>query len=170
MIELSSPRWHELQHAYGKATDIPGLLAQLQDLPDGEGDAEPWFSLWSALAHQGDVYPASFAAVPHVIDALSRSPETAGEVYFHFPAWVDICRHKNQVEIPADLRQSYVDAMSRLPGLLAQASGRPWDTAFAACALAATAAAKGQPQLAEVLLEMSSPEAVNEFLEWSYER
>jgi hypothetical protein len=170
MLELNSPRWSELQDAYGTAAKIPELLRQLYSLPGDEGDSEPWLSLWSALAHQGDVYPASFAAVPHVIAALATSPETASEVYFHFPAWIEICRHKNAVEIPDDLKPAYLDALQRIPGLVAHAANRQWSAAFTACALSATAAAKGQHDLAEALLEMSSPEAACEFLEWSYDR
>ena len=56
MLKLDSPRWSELDHAYGKAADIPSLLRQLNDVPTSEGRQEPWFTLWSALAHQGDVY------------------------------------------------------------------------------------------------------------------
>lgn len=170
MLELSSPRWSELEDAYGTATKIPELLRQLSDLPTDEGDSEPWFSLWSALAHQGDVYSASFAAVPHVITALARSPATASEAYFQFPAWIEICRHKNAVEIPGDLKVAYFDAIQRIPGLVANAAGKTWSAAFTACALSATAAAKGQHDLAEALLEMASSEAVGEFLEWSYDR
>jgi len=72
MLDLDDPRWSDLTHAYGKASDIPDLLRQLDKLPLATGDAEPWFSLWSALAHQGDVYPASFAAVPHVVAMLAK--------------------------------------------------------------------------------------------------
>jgi hypothetical protein len=93
MLELSSPRWGELRDAYGSAAKIPELLRQLSALPSDKGNSEPWFSLWSALAHQGDVYSASFAAVPHVIEAIASSPERVTDVYFHFPAWVEICRH-----------------------------------------------------------------------------
>jgi hypothetical protein len=71
MLSLDSPHWRELQHAYGSAADIPPLLRALESLPPSAGREEPWFTLWSALAHQGDVYSASFAAVPHVIRALS---------------------------------------------------------------------------------------------------
>jgi hypothetical protein len=170
MLELTSPRWAELHHAYGTAEKIPELLRQSSGLPSDEGDSEPWFSLWSALAHQGDVYPASFAAVPHVIAALAGSPESASEAYFHFPAWVEFCRHKNAVEIPDDLKAPYFDALQRIPGLLANAGNRPWSAAFTACALSATAAAKGQHDLAEALLEMPSPEAAREFMGWSDER
>jgi hypothetical protein len=29
MLSLDSPRWSELEHAYGAASDIPSLLRQL---------------------------------------------------------------------------------------------------------------------------------------------
>jgi hypothetical protein len=57
--------WADLKHAYGSAGDIPHLMQQLLALSASSGRDEPWFSPWSALAHQGDVYSASFAAVPH---------------------------------------------------------------------------------------------------------
>src|SRR5262245_50914440 len=107
MLDLDSDRWAELSHAYGDAADIPELLAQLKSLPKSDGESEPWFSLWSALAHQGDVYPASFAAVPHVIAALSTSPATAPPDFFHFPAWVEISRCQQDTKIPDDLSAAY---------------------------------------------------------------
>lgn len=170
MLELNSPRWSELHDAYGSAAGIPALLQQLSALPVDEGSTEPWFSLWSALAHQGDVYSASFAAVPHVIDAIASAPERVSDVYFHFPAWVEICRHKNSVDVPDELETGYFDALKRIPALVASAAEKQWSTAFTACALSATAAAKGQHDLAEALLELTSPDTANEFLEWSYDR
>src|SRR5262245_3613228 len=57
MLDLDDARWRTLRHAYGMAEDIPERLRQLEEFP-AEGDArEPWHALWSALAHQGDVYP-----------------------------------------------------------------------------------------------------------------
>ncbi len=86
MLNLNSDQRGELEHAYGTAEDIPGLLEQHSQLPEDDGKSAAWFPLWSALAHQGDVFSASFAAVPHIIDALSKSPEKAHESYSHFPA------------------------------------------------------------------------------------
>ena len=169
MLSLESHRWAELKHAYGAAGNIPSLLRQLVDLPSSESDAEPWFTLWSALAHQGDVYSASFAAVPHVVNALASAPSKADHSYFQFPAWVEICRVKNDVEIPEDLRSHYFEALSQLPGLVAGVSDRPWEPAFLACTLAAVAAAKGQPAVAEAILELT-PEVAQEFLEWFFEK
>lgn len=169
MLSLDSHRWTELKHAYGTAGDIPALLRQLGELPSSENDAEPWFTLWSALAHQGDVYSASFAAVPHVVHALASEPSRADQSYFQFPAWVEICRAKNQVDIPEDLRAAYFGSLAQLPALVAAASNRCWEPDFLASTLAAVAAAKGQPAVAEAVLELT-PEVAQEFMEWFFER
>jgi hypothetical protein len=165
MLSLDSPRWTELGHAYGFAGDIPALLRRLKDLPSSENNAEPWFTLWSALAHQGDVYPASFAAVPHVVHALASAPSKASFSYFLFPAWVEICRATNQIEVHEDLRSAYFESLAQLPALVAAASAVPWEPGLLACALAAVAAAKGQPAVAEAVLELT-PEVAKEFMEW----
>lgn len=170
MLSLGSMRWSELQHAYGSASNIPPLLESLRTLPKSEGRAEPWFTLWSALAHQGDVYSASFAAVPHVVAALATNPSQADQSFFQFPAWVEICRAKSQIEVPKDLKQSYFESLALLPSLVAKASTRQWETGFLACALSAIAAAKGQHAIAEAVLEISSSQVAEEFLEWHFDQ
>ena len=169
MLSLQSPHWSELEHAYGAAADIPALLARLTDRSKSVGESEPWFSLWSALAHQGDVYSASFAAVPHVVDVLASAPLQVEAVFFQFPAWVEICRKRNGVQVPDDLAASYFEALSKLPTLVAAASAHDWDGDFLLCALSAIAAAKGAIEVAEAVQELSSPVA-EEFLEWLNER
>lgn len=169
MLSLDSSRWSELQHAYGAASDIPQMLAKLADVPTSEDNSEPWFSLWSSLAHQGDVYSASFAAVPYVIEALAKAPLRADFTYFQFPAWIEICRCKNNVEIPADIAPAYFEALKRLPSLVAAASSREWDADFLACALSAIAVSKGQTAVAEAVLELT-PDVAEEFMEWFFER
>jgi hypothetical protein len=165
MLSLDSPRWGDLRHAYGPASDIPGLLRQLQPLSDAVGKPEPWFTLWSSLAHQGDVYSASFAAVPHVVNALAAQPSAATATYFHFPAWVEICRQRQGLSIPADLEQAYFAALAQLPALVAAAAARPWDADMLACVLAAIAAAKGHTAVAEAALELS-PAGAASYLQW----
>ncbi|MGR8931918.1 MAG: hypothetical protein ACU836_14895 [Gammaproteobacteria bacterium] len=169
LLSLESSRWSELRHAYGAASDIPGLLRQLAEFPDSSDNKEPWFSLWSSLAHQGDVYSASFAAVPHVVEALASSPLQADCSYFQFPAWVEICRKKNAVFVPEDIAPAYFQALSRLPALVAAASEREWDSDFLCCALSALAASKGFSSVAEAVLEIS-PEVAEAFMEWYFNR
>ena len=165
MLSLDSPKWSELKHAYGAASDIPELLRQLESFHDSDGESEPWFTIWSSLAHHGDVYTASFAAVPHVIEALSKSPEKACFDYFQFPAWVEICRHNNHIQVPEELLSAYQEALRKLPSLVAVASANEWDEVFARCALAAIAVAKGASSLAEGVLELS-PDVLSEFTEF----
>ena len=169
MISLDSPRWSELSHAYGNASDIPNLLRRLENMPSSEGEKEPWFSIWSALAHQGDVYPATFAAVPHVVYILSQDPTKADFSFFHFPAWVEICRQKKAVIIPQDLEVDYFSALKQLPHLVAAASDRAWDESFLVSALSAIAASKGYGSVANAIIELT-PDTANEFLEWFYTR
>ena len=142
ILSLDSPRWNSLQYAYGVASDIPELLRQLDSLPDSEADSEPCFSLWSGLAHQGDVYSASFAAVPHVIQALSAAPTKAHFTYFQFPAWVEICRSNKDVAIPSDPLPAYSEALAKLPSLVAAAAEREWDESLLVFALSAIAASE----------------------------
>lgn len=52
--------WAYLTHAYGSARALPALLDRIATEPTDE----LWNDLWSALCHQSDVYPASFAALP----------------------------------------------------------------------------------------------------------
>jgi hypothetical protein len=169
MLRLDSPKWSQLQHAYGVASDIPDLLRQLESLPASKGEREPWFSIWSSLAHQGDVYPASFAAVPHVVRVLAKAPSKADSSYFQFPAWVEVCRQKKSMPVPKELKTAYFLALEQLPGLVAEATDRKWDACFLACALSAIAAAKGFGSVAEAVLEMK-PEVAEEFMEWFFSR
>lgn len=169
MLSLDSPRWSELRHAYGPASDIPALLRQLDTVPESRGEEEPWFTLWSALAHQGDVYSASFAADPHVVAALAAAPARADAAYFQFPAWVEICRQRKGIVVPEDLQPAYSEALRRLPSLVAAASSREWEVEFLVCALSSIAAAKGYPFVAEAVLELT-PEVATEFMEWFLER
>lgn len=165
MLSLDSPRWSTLTHAYGDASDIPNLLRQLEHLPSSEGDKEPWFSIWSSLAHQGDVYTASFAAVPHVVAFLASSPARADFSFFQFPAWVEICRRKQDISIPGDLAPAYWAALAELPALVAKAAESDWDESKLSCALAALAVAKGFPSVGEAVLEINS-EIAEQFLQW----
>ena len=144
-------------------------MEQLRSLPDSAGEAEPWFGIWSALAHQGDVFDASYAAMPHVVEALSLSPETAVFDFFMFPAWVEVCRVNGGPPIPEDLRDAYFAALARVPDLVAIAARQSMTTEKLTCAVAAIAAAKGQTDIAEVILELT-PEVAKDVREWLAER
>jgi hypothetical protein len=168
VLSLEDPRWAELEDAYGTAADIPERLRQLATFPTSNGTEEPWYTLWSALAHQGDVYGASFAAVPHVVACLAQDPTRADPVYFQFPAWVEICRQKRDVQVPDDLLGPYRDALAQLPELVARASARAWDEDMLTCALAAVAVSQGYGTVAEAVMELETSVA-ERFMQWRLE-
>jgi hypothetical protein len=159
MLSLNSPAWSTLQHAYGTASDVPELLRQLESFPRSEGNAEPWFSIWSALAHQGDVYTASFAAVPHVIRILASDPSAASFAYFQFPAWVEICRQRHAMAVPDDLAGDYFAALAKLGSLVCAVIDKTWDRDFLVCALAALAVSKGFVLVGEAIQELDDSTA-----------
>jgi hypothetical protein len=159
-----------LKHAYGAAGDIPDLLRQLEsNLEEESPAAEPWFTLWSSLCHQGDVYSASFAAVPYVLHLAEKHATRVSSSFLQFAACVEFCRKKEDVEIPEDLQADYSAALKRIPVIIGLASERDWDSGFMRCAMSALAASKGFPEVAEAVLELD-PKVTEEFMEWFYSR
>ena len=75
MLEgLDSIRWAELEHAYGSAEDVPGLLRELLDRDPAVRSKTIW-TLYGNVFHQGTRYPATAYVVPFLIE-LCESPET----------------------------------------------------------------------------------------------
>jgi hypothetical protein len=61
--------WSALGHAYGPATTTPTYLRAL--LADGQARDEAVEHLWSAVTHQGTVYPATVATTPFLLRVLA---------------------------------------------------------------------------------------------------
>jgi hypothetical protein len=107
--------WENLNHAYGNASNIPQLLEQLSTYPnEANYEEEPWFSLWSSLYHQGNIYSASFAAVPEIVHLILLAPESVTPSFFNLPTSIEIAHQKLNLEIPIELLASYKSAISEL--------------------------------------------------------
>jgi hypothetical protein len=170
-VALDDERWAKLTHAYGSAMDIPPLLRKLAAFPPYESyEAEPYFSLWSALCHQGDVYSASYAAVPHIVQMMKSSPDRANWPALDLVTRIEIARSRgNGPEIEKDLAQSYHAALSQLPEVVAAMAVQEWDETFVRVAAAALTAAKGRPELAEAIQELE-PDRLPAFMDWVFEQ
>jgi hypothetical protein len=157
LISLQSGAWQELTHAYGKASDIPGLLSQLSQSPapkSGYKD-EPWFSLWSALCHQGDVYSASYAAVPHIVRVGTETSGPIDSGFFLLPACIEVARNNGRgPQIPAEMADAYFEGLRGLHQCAFRHAPEDWDSGMAQSVAAALAAAKGQFKLAEALINL----------------
>ena len=157
MLALDDPRWTTLTHAYGSASDIPGLLAQLsQDTaPKANHDSEPWFTLWSSLCHQDDVFDASYAAVPHIVKIVSTAPYPFDFSFFQLPAAIEIARVNSRgPEVPSDLAGAYQLAIAGLADCVAVHRHADWDEPTTLSAISALAVAKGHHRVAEAVMNL----------------
>lgn len=158
MLDLDSGRWTELRHAYGAAAEIPGLLRQLPTAPAHPTDyqQEPWYSLWSALCHQSDVYPASYAALPHIVAAAgSRLPEDRFE-YLHLAGMIESMRHRPESPaLPGDLEPALRDALRRAVPLTLDALRIEPGQERLRVLLGALAAFRGFPKLGAAIEELT---------------
>lgn len=69
MFALDNKKWRLLNHAYGKADDIPEMLLELEENFESE-KADKLF--YGYLCHQYSTYSATFAAVPHIKEIAFR--------------------------------------------------------------------------------------------------
>lgn len=153
MLALNDPRWGRLQHAYGPATDTPALLEQLQTSTGP--DQGPWDGLWSSLCHQGDVYSASYAAVPHIVATAIRTTTPVDFSFFAMPAAIEIARARGRGQpMPGDIAEAYQAAVVRLADAVLGHRGEPWDRQMLRSAATALATAKGDIDLAEAIFEL----------------
>lgn len=169
MLDLNSPRWGELDHAYGKASDIPNLLRQLEANPDvGDESHEPWHTLWGSLCHQTTVYPASYAAVPHLVRIASLAKDPPPVDYFILPAMIERGRDvPGTSEFPTDLVDAYFAAITQVPALIPRLCVANWDEPTARYIAACLIGLKGHADLAYTVeaLDPNEIEAYEEFKE-----
>ena len=129
MLSLSDPRWAELRHAYGAAADVPALLARAAtERRPGHHRDSAWFELWSALCHQGDVYTASFAAVPHLIALAPDSLRRHSYEPLLLSGSIEQARLERRAPpVPEDLAAAYSAAIQTARKLAEQALPGAWN-------------------------------------------
>ena len=157
MLSLDDPHWAQLRHAYGNAVDIPVLLRVLGSStgPKKGYQDEPWFSLWSSLCHQGDVYTASYAAVPHIVRIAGENGTPVDSSFFQLPAAIEVARKTGHgPEIPEAFANDYHRAVASLGENVSIHRNDPWDQSMLLSAAAAQAVAKGHVNVAEALLNL----------------
>src|SRR5262249_28168485 len=153
MLDLDSPRWSELTHAYGAASDIPDRLRAVAKHPNPKKKYtdEPWFTLWSSLYHQGNIYTASYAAVPHLVRIASQIEGPCAWDLFALPASIEAVRLRGPAPpLPDFISEGSLAALHALHEAASRHGNHAWDHVFAQAVLAALAAATGNGLLADV--------------------
>jgi hypothetical protein len=103
--------WKHLTHAYGEASEIPGLIEKLRTGPSDK----LWHELWGCLCHQGTVYPASYAALPLLRDVAEHlAPSDRAQVLSLIGAIIASDVISGLDERPGELIQSLIPDLQRL--------------------------------------------------------
>ncbi len=175
MLDLNSPKWEGLTNAYGSAAGIPALLEELQTAgPQQTYTTEPWFSLWSALCHQYDVYTASYAALPHIIAIAGNRSAGDRLDYLMLASSIEAFRHlENAPPIPPDLQEAYLEGLKQAFRLILDCLKLDWSESEYRILLGAMAVVRGQPQLGNAIFELEResecPNCQNSFITRGYD-
>jgi hypothetical protein len=158
MLPLDDPRWSELRQAYGKADDVPTLLAALGSLDDPSARAELWFALWRMLCQPDAVFDAAYAALPHFLTIAIPLPLRERAEAMQLACRIEIMRRTpGAPPMPDDLLSAYAAAIERLPAMVAMSLEEPWDADVAQILAAAILVGKRHGALGKMVLELREP-------------
>ncbi|MCI0387613.1 MAG: hypothetical protein MOB07_02420 [Acidobacteria bacterium] len=143
-----------MSHAYGGASDIPQLIKQLKTAPPPKDEkSEPWFSLWSSLCYQNDVYTASYAAIPHIVAVAESKPVKHRLEFFSFIGAIEAYRHrKGAPPIPPFLEEGYFSAIEQAAGLIRESLVADWDEEEMIVLLGAYSITRGHHRLGNAII------------------
>jgi len=155
VLTLNDPRWANLSTAYGSAVDLPNLLIlAAEDFRPGHAEQSTWFALWSALCHQGDVYTASYAAVPHLVGLATAHLQRRHHDALHLAASIELSRLQGRgPAVPDDLSASYYQAVAVGRRLAERGVSAAWDRNSERVLLGSLAAFSGDIASALAILD-----------------
>lgn len=120
MLPLDSPRWNALPHAYGVDPPAPSVLRALTPAASEESLSV----LWDCFLHQTTVYPATFAATPHLVALL---PDLAFAPRVHLLTFLGTVAAYTEAPdlagLDADIRDWHQAALERAQPLAYEAYG-----------------------------------------------
>jgi hypothetical protein len=127
------------------------MLRRIQQC-SGSELSEAWNAVWSALCHQGSVYSATYAAVPHLVEIAAQRDELD-------PLRIDslffvgaVVMANDSEAIPEELGLAYATALTRATELVASSLARQGlDEATLVDLLVSLAALRGCVRIAELL-------------------
>jgi hypothetical protein len=131
---------------------------------------EAEFELWSALCHQDDVYPASFAAASHIVELQLSSPRQPRFSMLQLVVYIEVCRTRDRGPVvPPELEADYRTALRKLSAVVHAIAGSELNEGDSRVACSALAMSHGQPRLAEAILDLE-PDILARFADWVRDR
>jgi hypothetical protein len=162
MLSLDDPRWRSYKGGYRVLYDAsPGLRRLLAEGPT----EELWEEFWNELHHQGDVHQASYAAVPWLVEFISRSSRIDWNA-LALIATIELERDQNRnPKVAKELSASYYASIKSLPAVLGTHADQEWSELVVRAAVACVAMARGQRWFARAYFELDRDTAGRWFSE-----
>ena len=155
MLDLTDPRWNDLEGGYGIPFDPRPLFERLEQT--SEPDAV-WEELWENLHHEGEVGEASYAAVPQLVRIVGARGGADWNLYA-LAGTIELERGMDgNPELPDWLAESYEAAWERLFDSALREIVTAEDSVLLRCLLATLAIAKGDHRRGRVLLDVTDDE------------
>src|SRR5215467_8201243 len=111
VLSFDDERWNHLTGGYKTLFDPRPSLRKLESQ---QNTAIAWEELWEELHHQGDVGPASYAAVPEFV-RIHRTAIVADWNLYAMVAIIELARTESQnPEVPDWLREDYFSSIQEL--------------------------------------------------------
>jgi hypothetical protein len=116
-------------------------------------EAEPLASLGNALVHQGDVYPASYAALPHLVAIAAMQPLPNRIICLNLVGCIAMGQQEAHApDVPAQLHEAYTAALSHAADIILESLHADWPDADYKVLLSTLVAVRGHGSLAETIL------------------
>ena len=153
MLSLDNPRWQDLK-ANGDPLEIPQLLARIRHTTSHEYFLQLLDDLWELVYHQYDVYTASYAVLPHLVDLLAlKLPSERRNLISFIGMSAAIAYRPDMDPVPDDLRADYTEALDRVAPLILECFLMNWSDEEHAQLCGALSAVQGHPVMAINLMD-----------------
>lgn len=167
MLPLDDPRWQGYEGGYRCPYDASRPLRQL--LEQG-ATPQVWEELFEELHHQGDVGPASYAAVPWLVEFVRRSEKLDWQplslialIELQRPAGPGESGRLPNPPLPDEIAADYFAAIRSLAAVLGSHPDQEWSELVLTAAAACIALGRGQSWFARVYFELDRNTAARWF-------
>jgi hypothetical protein len=155
MIPLDHEIWPSLMGGYRIPYDASVALRELERTDHPEA---VWEELWNELHHQGDVGPASYAALPHIV-RIARSRSFTDWNAYAIASVIEASRQSgHNPAIPDWLQDSYKAAWQELLEMGLEQLKVETDETTTRAMLGAVALARGLSRLGRLLSDLDASE------------
>jgi len=141
--------------ANGDASEIPRLIGELRQAHSSEQFMRLWEARWESSYHQYDIYSASYAVVPHIVDLMAQSPPEKRLPFASAIGMIAALAHCKDVDpVPEDIKPGYFASLEKVAEFILDCFKVNWTDEEYAILCGALAAVQGHPVLAIDLMEV----------------